>query len=395
MGKDKKVVKFPNPKGRKIGRVLTAGFIIIFGIIIGFSSIKNTEKIYTAEYGYLKPSAEGYGILVRREQVIKAPIPGSIYFLVQENARVREGDVIVEIINSSLDIENINKRLEEIDQAIKKLEGIYKSRQPIEEFKTTETGQKIEQKKEQIIDAVNNGDLSVLIALKKEILTYLDKKENIRKDFNEPITDLNKERQALIEQTEKASIKLKAPFSGVVSYKIDNFEEIFNLENLEELVQVDIKNSNYGIINYKISQTKVDEPVFKVVDNFKWYMVAETDAPFDFFNNTKAESIWIKFSSGERVKCEIIEVLNNGRIIISGSEHFEGLISERKIPIKVEKDSEFGVIIPVAAIISNDNKQGVMIKGLGGKEFREIEILCKNGNQAVVTGVKRWEKIVN
>lgn len=395
-GKDRKIVRFPNTKGKKIGRVLTIGFIIILGIFIGLNIFKNTEKIYTAEYGYLKPSVEGCGILIRREQVVKAPITGNVNFLVPENERVREGDVIAEIKDSSIDIENIEKRLEEIDREIKRLEGIYQSKQPTnEEFKTIETEAKLEQKKEQIVDAITNGNLSMPISFKKEILTYLDKKENIRKDFYEPLIDLNKEKQALIEKTNEAGVKLKAPFSGVVSYKIDNFEDIFNIANIEELAQVDIKNSNYGIINYKIFHKEVDEPVFKIVDNFKWYMIVEIDAPLNFFNSSKTEPIWIRFPSNEIVKCEVFEVLDNGRLIISGNEYFKDLISERKIHIKIEKNNEFGIIIPTAAIISDNNKCGVMIKGPRGKEFREIEVLYENGNKAIVTGVKRWERIIN
>ena len=66
-GKDRKIVRFPNTKGKKIGRVLTIGFIIILGIFIGLNIFKNTEKIYTAEYGYLKPSVEGCGILIQKK----------------------------------------------------------------------------------------------------------------------------------------------------------------------------------------------------------------------------------------------------------------------------------------------------------------------------------------
>ena len=54
--------------------------------------------------------------------MVKAPITGNVNFLVPENERVREGDVIAEIKDSSIDIENIEKRLEEIDREIKRLE---------------------------------------------------------------------------------------------------------------------------------------------------------------------------------------------------------------------------------------------------------------------------------
>ena len=50
------------------------------------------------------------------------------------------------------------------------------------------------------------------ISFKKEILTYLDKKKTYVKIYaHEPLIDLNKEKQALIE-TNEAGVKLKAPF---------------------------------------------------------------------------------------------------------------------------------------------------------------------------------------
>ena len=46
-GKDSKIVRFPKTKGKKIGRVLTIGFIIILGIFIGLNIFKTLKNIYS------------------------------------------------------------------------------------------------------------------------------------------------------------------------------------------------------------------------------------------------------------------------------------------------------------------------------------------------------------
>ena len=140
-----------------------------------------------------------------------------------------------------------------------------------------ERDSKLKDKKEQIINAISDGDLSGPINYKDELSDYLEGKDNVDRDFYEPLADLKKERQTLIREIDMAAVKLTAPISGILSYKLDNFEEIFNTTNFEELSKLDIKDSNYGIINYKTPQKKIDEPAFKIVDNFEWYMIAEID----------------------------------------------------------------------------------------------------------------------
>ncbi|HHY13362.1 MAG TPA: hypothetical protein GX526_01775, partial [Thermoanaerobacterales bacterium] len=370
--------------------------LTILVISIGYRGIGNNKKIYTAEYGLLKPSIEGHGIIIRNEKVVKSPITGNITYIIPENTRVRKGEIVAEIIDASIDVTSIEKRLKQIEKEIEELENNYESKQvTLNKYTGIERDSKLKDKKEQIINAISDGDLSGPINYKDELSDYLEGKDNVDRDFYEPLADLKKERQTLIREIDMAAVKLTAPISGILSYKLDNFEEIFNTTNFEELSKLDIKDSNYGIINYKTPQKKIDEPAFKIVDNFEWYMIAEIDMSTAISGDIEGKSTWIKMPSNERVKGKIIELLGDNKILIKGDEHFEDLIFARKVPIKIEKESEFGIIIPVNAVILEDGRTGVVIKEARGKKFREIEILCENEDQAVVTGLKRWEKIIN
>jgi putative membrane fusion protein len=389
-----KVIRFPSPKKKRIGRVIFIAVIIGIVVLTAFKAYHGSYKICMAEYGYIKPAVEGNGIIIRKEKVIKAPISGNVNFLVAENTRVRTGDVIAEITDPTCDLNKINQRIEEIDLEIKKLESEHNAK-GLAGLKISEIEEKIQKRLEDIKTSIENGDLSSSIIYKREIESLLNREKDVRREFLEPLERLEKEKRVLLDKKEEACVSLKAPFSGIVSYKIDGFEEVYNTENLEELSEVDIKGLNSGIINIKTNQKKVGEPVFKIIDNFKWYLIAEVDPSYeDLLGAEKQGSVWIEFSEGDSVRSKIYKKLDNGRLIFEVIDHFDNLAFQRKAKFKIVKNMEFGIVIPVSAVVVENGEQGVIIKGPEGKQFKKIDILYSNAEQAVVEGLKRWEQVL-
>jgi len=94
------------------------------------------------------------------------------------------------------------------------------------------------------------------------------------------------------------------------------------------------------------------------------------------------------------VRSKIYKKLDNGRLIFEVIDHFDNLAFQRKVKFKIVKNMEFGIVIPVSAVVVENGEQGVIIKGPEGKQFKKIDILYSNAEQAVVEGLKRWEQVL-
>ena len=108
---------------------------------------------------------------------------------------------------------------------------------------------------------------------KKDINTYITKKSKIAGELSSSgtyIKGLIDERETIEKELQSNSEYVKAPMSGVVSYRVDNLEEVLTPSNFDALTKEMLEN-----IDLKTGQiVATSNEKGKVINNYECYIAA-------------------------------------------------------------------------------------------------------------------------
>lgn len=211
---------------------------------------------------------------------------------------------------------------------------------------------------EKAISLININDLQTIREAKKEISNNITKKAKIAGELSPAGSYLKKlidERSKYENQLNEGTEYLKAPISGVVSYKVDGYEKILTPNNFSNLTQDYLKK-----IDVKTGQVVADSNESgKIIDNFKCYIACVLDSK-------QAKEVEI----GDNIKLRLpnnVEVTSyaeyisneedNVILVLALTEQVQELISYRKISFDIIWWSNSGKKVPNTAI-GTENKNG-------------------------------------
>lgn len=164
--------------------------------------------------------------------------------------------------------------------------------------------------------------------------------------------------------------------SGLISYKIDGYEDKLKPQNLEEYTYEALSSLDRNI-----------EPKsgFRVIDNFYWYMAIIVD---DFTElQGKEEDIIISLTINDvdlELDGRVMAVNREGEkgvIVVRFNNHMEDFYNERFVIANIIKSKRNSYKIPNRTIFEKDNIKGVYIKEFSGiVRFRPVEVLKEEGD---------------
>lgn len=259
-------------------------------------------------------------IVVRDEYLIKSDTSGTLSLLVDEGEKVQKLQRVATIYNKNVD-NSIEREIYNLKEEIKNIEK-------------------------------NNNSLQIgVLSVKKEQLKILEEKvKNNTRNYYSNI-------------------------SGVVSYKYDNNEDKYKVDNLSSLTKDDIEKCENNYIS--ISNNKVIKPdtiIVRVINNNEIYIVF-VSKDNKLFN--EGDSVKIK-NEKYTVNGEIYKKYNkNGYFTITVK------ITQQNKEIYDTRESEFDIIykqmealrIPKESLVKKDNKKGVYVinEESNKPEFVEIK----------------------
>jgi putative membrane fusion protein len=158
-------------------------------------------------------------------------------------------------------------------------------------------------------------------------------------------------------------------------------------------------NTEINIVEIPLNtkETRIGEPVFKIIDNFEFYIV--TDLPKQVLEN-KTEGSFISLYIDENPNPVLFKIDTliprdkDNLLILKTNQDVPELYSQRKVDIRIVESGKWGIIIPKTAVVEKDDVMGVMIKSGGNPVFKKIEILGENDGRVVVDGIGRMEEII-
>ncbi|WP_058485440.1 HlyD family efflux transporter periplasmic adaptor subunit [Defluviitalea phaphyphila] len=376
----------------KNNRILVGSFfsiiIIIYLISSGVKLAKKTPlSIEIVQTGTINNNIKVNGIIIRNETVVRSNQDGNIQYLVYEGEKVKDNTPICMIGDNQI-LSEIKENIDKINENIIKVQNQRKEFSIIQKD-IDNINYEIYNLINQIIDIGFDNDYSQIYSLKDSINSEIKKKYILlSKEQSSSLQNLISQKEEYENLISENSNFITAKTSGIISYYIDGFEEKFSPENLNSLTKSDFETIYKGKYITQNSTIKKEDPLFKVVDNYDWYVagIVSKDIAKEWEIN---DEVLIKFNEEDiTVKAKIysIKSIEDSIVfVLQSTEQILPFIDKRNIEFEIIKDNYEGIKIPINAIVEktflkipknyiqySGNKTVVIKKGLNKDELISV-----------------------
>lgn len=327
---------------RKANMHINLGLVVYFLIfaylvfrVLDFSFSEKTN--YTmAEPGTIVESEVFTGLILKNESLIYSQKEGIPSYFVPEGRKVKKGTLIGCVDNNGEVAAMIQEKLKEEKE--KQLSLINFS----------------ENDEKYIRDKLKNY---VLYKDNRPFSYTYDAKADIEKSIidasNTILLDDYQLLKSILSSSDVKNNLYYAPTSGVVSYQFDGFEPL-NIENFTPASLNEALSSKGKLTD---SATVNGAPLFKIVDNYKWYLAAEiNDICEKYLEKKSYATIQIDYNN-MKVQGKIHSILNEeGKtyLILEFDRFLNEFLNERLLDFTVVYSNSEGIKIPTTAVTEKE-----------------------------------------
>lgn len=245
----------------------------------------------------------------------------------------------------------------------------------------------IENQIENKIDGLKSkNDIQEISEYKKDINTYITKKSKIAGELSPAgsyINELIKERDKYQKELKENSEYVNAPMAGVVSYRVDDLEEILTPDNFENLNKEMLEDLN--LQTGQIITTSSEKG--KVINNYECYIATILDSE-EAKEATTGKKVVLRLSTQDEVDATISYIAKQDNksvlIVFKIGDCVEKLIDYRKITFDVIWWRYEGLKVPKSAIIYDNGLSYIVRNRAGYQDKILVEILKENDNYCIV-----------
>ncbi|QQY78739.1 putative membrane fusion protein [Keratinibaculum paraultunense] len=388
-------------KRGNIGRLFLVSFIFIYLFFRSIPSLFGvTSKSIFPESTIIEDKIETKGIIIKKENVYYADGNGTLELYVDEGERVPSGIKIAQL--SMLDETSTLKQ--ELNELNKKIDILTKTEKDNEIIKIDEN--KVQEGLDETIRAIQNSiadkNYEKVEVLKGKLSLYYGKQREISGEdtlISYSVESLEKSRDELLQQITSNTIDYYSKQSGIVSYIIDEFEDIYSFNNKEKYTYSDFKEaSNKQNSNEKPKDVEYGKPIFKIIDNLEWYMIIKIDNMKDVSNYEVGKYITITSDKNNKEIKGIIKNINKdgnkGTILCKFNTDFYDYYDKRFIDVSIIKYKHEAYKLPIKCVVEKDGIKGVYTKDISGIiKFKPIEILAEDDKFVYVSNGDKNNKI--
>ena len=188
--------------------------------------------------------------------------------------------------------------------------------------------------------------------------------------------------------------------SGVISFYIDENENAFTTGNMKNLKYYEVSDMDFEETSIKRSAAFKGEPLYKLVDDSRWYFVFWT-ASENISRYEKGNPLTLIVDDGE-IDATINSVDEDGdmwRIIAYSSNYYKDLPRYISRDAMVISSRSSGLIIDNECMTTRKGKPGVMVRQkTGDYKFVPVNVEASDGVQSVVSDtyfINEKKKMVN
>lgn len=351
--------------------------------------VQNPTDTFTIEQGKIYQEEKAVGYIIREETIVKGNnYKNGMEQIKIEGERVAKGESIFRYYSNGE--ESLVKKIQDLDVKINEaMEG----EKPIlpSDVKSLET--QIEEKINSLYQ-VNN--LQTIKETKKEIANNITKKAKIAGELSPAGSYLKKlvdERSKYENQLNEGAESLKAPISGVVSYKVDGYEETFSTKDFSKL-STDFLDG----LNIKTGQIVADsKEAAKIINNFECYIACGLNSK-QAQQAKVGDKVKIRLPNDSEVESKIQYILkeeNKVLIVFKIDKQVQELMSYRKMSFDVIWWSDSGKKVPNDAIGVEqkcETEVHYVIRTRAGYQDKIwVKVLKQNDKYAIVENYTKQE----
>lgn len=333
---------------KKIVLYTVAIVAVIYLFYTIYLLIKQPTNIFTVEEGKLYQEETNIGYVIRNEKVVKGEnFKNGMEQIKAEGERAATNENIFRYYSANE--ETLKQKIAELDTKIQEVMTNDNS------LLTADMKLLENQIDEKIENISKFNDVTKLIEYKKEIDNLVTKKAKIAGEASPQgsyLRQLIEERKNYESKLNSGAEYVKAPMSGIVSYRVDGLEETLTPDNFdtlskEYLESLDLKTGKIVATN---------EECGKVIDNFTCYIATVTSSEEANIAEV-GDNVKIRLSNNEEVTAEIVQIIKEDEdilLILKIGKQVEELINYRKITFDLIWWSASGLKVPNQAIVQVD-----------------------------------------
>ena len=323
--------------------------VLIYVIYAIYLLIKEPTNIFTIEEGTLYQEETDIGYVIRKETVVRGNnYKNGMEQIKAEGERAAKDENIFRYYSTNE--ENLKQKIADLDEQIQTAmtedTSIFSA-----DMKSLE-----DQIDEKLKEINKITDVTTLTEYKKEIDNLITRKAKIAGDLSPKGSYLNQlieERKKYESQLNSGAEYVKAPMSGIVSYKVDGLEETLTPDNFGSINKEFLEK-----LNLKTGEiVATSEEAGKVIDNFACY-IATISSSEEAKQAEVGDDVKIRLSNNAEISAEITSISqeneNEVLLILKVNEQIEELINYRKISFDLIWWDETGLKIPNEAIVEID-----------------------------------------
>ena len=355
--KENKNIKLRPEQKRKLILYILLTAVIVYIFYTIYLLIKQPTNVFTVEEGTLYQEETDIGYVIRNETVVKGNnYKNGMEQIKTEGQRASKDENIFRYYSTNE--ESLKQKIAELDTKIQEAmaqdTGIFSA-----DMKLLE-----EQIDEKLKEINKITDVTTLTEYKKEIDDLITRKAKIAGDLSPKGSYLNgliEERKQYESSLNSGAEYVKAPMSGIVSYKVDGLEETLTPNNFGNINKEFLEDLN--LQTGKIVATS--DEAGKIIDNFCCY-IATISSSNEAKQAKIGDKIKVRLSNNAEVPATITSIANETDddilLILQVNEQIEELTNYRKISFDLIWWDETGLKVPNQAIVEENELNYVVRK---------------------------------
>ncbi len=354
--------------------------IVLYFLYIIFLLVKEPTDIFRVEEGKLYLEEARVGYVIRNETVVQGNnYKNGIEQIKSEGEKVSKNEIIFRYYSKNE--ESLKGQIAELDakiqETVKSQTDLYYSDIKLIEDQIDEEIEKLNQ----------TTDLSKLTEYEKQITQLIDKKAKIvgeKSPSGSYIDQLNKQRANLEKELNEGAETIKAPKSGIVSYKVDGLEEDLKPENFSAINKEYLEN-----LNLKTGKTiATNDECGKIIDNFEAYIATVSDSK-ESKEAKVGDKVKVRLSNSDEIDAEITYISQENEeetlLILKIDKDIEELLNYRKISFDLIWWSHSGLKVPNQSIVEENGLKYVVRNRAGYLSKILVKIKKQNDKYSIIT----------
>ncbi|MDD4376588.1 MAG: HlyD family efflux transporter periplasmic adaptor subunit [Eubacteriales bacterium] len=174
---------------------------------------------------------------------------------------------------------------------------------------------------------------------------------------------------------------------GVVSYYADGYETLLTADNMSKMTLAKLDSvTEKNVLKLERNSCIKGEPVFKIIDNARWYLLCFVDT----VNKDRYivdDEITVSFPDDE-IRAKVKDIIEQGSktlIILETNRYYEKFDRLRVADVKLITSDTNGLIVENTSITKVGKQQGVYVKNTSNSyEFVPVSVITTDGKYSVV-----------